>query len=234
MDFLHARQGANLLQGGSGDDALYAGKGGDTLDGGDGIDTIGFVESHAKNLVVDLEDQTATTAHGSFTLISIENVVSGVSASDITGDDNDNAIDGSAFWDTLRGGIGDDSIAGGGGKDLITGGAGADLFVGGRASDTFIFDALSDSSVGAPDHINDLEKKDVIDLSAIDADTNIAGDQAFSLVSSFDGHAGELWVHFDSDSGNTFVDGDVDGDGQADLRIVADGHLFFDIKHFVL
>ena len=62
--------------------------------------------------------------------------------------------------------------------------------------------------------------------SDLDADADLAGDQAFELVTAFSRHAGELVVTKQSLDGggfDTWVLMDVDGDGRADARIVLTG-----------
>ncbi|HVX57770.1 MAG TPA: hypothetical protein VHA37_08635 [Candidatus Saccharimonadales bacterium] len=234
QDFLHAGHGADSLDGGNGDDILFAGRGNDTIDGGAGHDSLRFSDEGGKGLVVDLQAGTASTVHGSYQLSSIEDVSAGDFSSSLTGDGQDNALVGSAQADTLIGGAGNDSLGGGGGRDVLTGGAGADHMMGGAKGDTFVFTDVSDSTVAASDRISGLDAKDVFDLSGIDADTTQDGDQAFTRVHGFDGHAGELWLHFDHDSGDTFLDADVDGDGQADFRVTILGNLTFHPHHYVL
>ena len=70
-------------------------------------------------------------------------------------------------------------------------------------------------------------------LAAIDADTGAAGDQAFHLVGAFSGAAGELVVVYNAASGRTLIQGDVDGDGQADLSIAVQGD-HHDFTNFAL
>lgn len=123
--------------------------------------------------------------------------------------------------DTFTGGAGADTINGGLGADRITGGLGADVLYAGDAGevDIFVYGAAADSTKKAADLVT-LTAEDIIDLSAIDARTDKAGDQAFRLVSAFDGHAGELMVSaFDNTHNWTSLLGDVDGDGRADLVI---------------
>ena len=60
---------------------------------------------------------------------------------------------------------------------------------------------------------------DKIDLSGIDANTNVAGDQAFSLSSKFTGVAGQAYSSYDSGTGLTSLYLDVNGDGVADDTI---------------
>jgi len=112
---------------------------------------------------------------------------------------------------------GADTLAGGLGNDTLVGGGGADILSGGQGSDRFVFTGLDDSTPNARDVIIDLENKDVIDLSGIDADVTQEGDQAFHLVSAFTHRAGELVLEYGQNDGSLSLD--VDGDGQADMVI---------------
>ena len=59
----------------------------------------------------------------------------------------------------------------------------------------------------------------MIDLAGIDADTTHAGNDAFHFIglTPFGGHAGELRQF--SQGANTIIEGDVNGDGNADFQI---------------
>jgi Ca2+-binding RTX toxin-like protein len=120
---------------------------------------------------------------------------------------------------------GADTLDGGKGDDTLIGGAGADVLSGGGGADHFVFLSLDDSEAGARDLITDLDKKDVIDLSGIDANVIVGGDQAFAIVAAFTGHAGELALDYDKATKTSHVSLDVDGDGQADMVIDVAGKL---------
>jgi len=82
--------------------------------------------------------------------------------------------------DSLTGTSGASTIIGGGGADTIKGGGGADILTGGQGPDRFIFAALTDSAPSARDLITDfVPGSDIIDLSAIDANTGT--DDAYKL-----------------------------------------------------
>jgi hypothetical protein len=137
---------------------------------------------------------------------------------------------GSRADDTLTGGGGADDFVSTDGADRVTGGLGADIMDGGgdSSADVFIYESAADSTRKAPDLVI-LGAGDVIDLSAIDARSDKAGDQAFRIVAAFDGHSGELVIQPDHKDGSlTDVLGDVDGDGRADLVI----HLYGDQTGF--
>jgi Ca2+-binding RTX toxin-like protein len=137
-------------------------------------------------------------------------------------------IDGRGVHDghlILFGGGGHDTLFGGDGNDLILGGAGADGLTGGAGADTFRYDAASDSTSGLYDLIGDFQTGiDKIDLSRIDANTHTEGNQAFSWIGSnaFSGtgaaSAGELRLF--EDGGYQRIEGDTNGDGNADFAIV--------------
>jgi serralysin len=107
----------------------------------------------------------------------------------------------------LDGGAGSDKLYGGGGKDLLIGGSGAD---------TFVFSSSSHSRASSADTIQDFRRgSDRIDLGGIDANTKIAGDQAFTFIgkNAFHGKAGELRF------ANGIAAGDTNGDKIADFAI---------------
>jgi Ca2+-binding RTX toxin-like protein len=113
---------------------------------------------------------------------------------------------------------GNDTLAGGQGSDLIAGGIGTDSLTGGLGADTFDFNDLAELGRGAArDVITDfVHGTDVIDLNGVDANTEAAGNQAFSFIGTlaFDGvTAGQLRYAGD------LLSGDVDGDGAADFQI---------------
>ncbi|TFL16193.1 calcium-binding protein [Jannaschia formosa] len=113
--------------------------------------------------------------------------------------------------DQLFGGAGEDQLDGGGGDDVIVGGSGADTLRGRSGADRFEYRAISDSTRSAADIIEDfLSGVDAIDLSRLDADVTLPGNQAFGWK---EGGRGALSFE------NGFLSGDVDGDGRADLRI---------------
>jgi Ca2+-binding RTX toxin-like protein len=93
------------------------------------------------------------------------------------------------FWyfaeggDLLYGDDGNDSIFGQNGNDYLNGGNGQDTFVGGLGADIFDFDSVSDSPAGgAVDQLYYFNwgQGDKIDLSTIDADLFLPGNQAFT------------------------------------------------------
>ena len=170
---------------------------------------------------------TITTASAAGTIRNDDGTLgqtyNGTSANNTyAGGAGDDTIFGNGGNDTLSGGAGKDTIDGGTGKDKITGNAGADVMTGGTGADTFIFTALSDSTpaLAGRDRITDFSHSDLdrIDLSALDANTALAGNQAFVLVADdFTGTPGEISVA--SWGTKRLVTLDVDGDGVADFAL---------------
>ncbi|MGZ8297527.1 MAG: M10 family metallopeptidase C-terminal domain-containing protein, partial [Allosphingosinicella sp.] len=91
---------------------------------------------------------------------------------------------------------------------------------GGGGADTFRYDSTADSNSASMDQILDFTPgTDRMDLTRIDARTNLAGNQAFTWIGSnaFTGTAGQLRAF--QQGGDWILQGDVDGDGVADLVI---------------
>lgn len=147
-------------------------------------------------------------------------------------------VTGSKYADTLTGYDGNDTIYGGAGKDTLIGGKGADDLYGGTGGDTFVFNAISESTVAASgrDTIFDFSRTagDKIKLNVIDANTKVAGDQAFSFIGTkaFSGKAGEL--RYVKQASDTYVYADVNGDKKADFAIHFDDPISFKATDFFL
>ena len=181
---------ANIIDGGNGNDLIEGGDGADTLIGGGGNDTVSYAGS-AGDVVVNLALGTAADgAGGKDTLTGFENIL------------------GSQF---------DDSLRGDGAANVIEGGIGRDVLNGGAGNDTFVYRTLGDSTVATAgrDLIADLAAGDRIDMSAIDANSALASDQAFAFIgtAAFSSVAGQLRAT------TTSIEGDVNGDGIADFAI---------------
>jgi hypothetical protein len=164
---------------------------------------------------------------GDILLISAPDLVvnSGVIRGDIDLGDGRDVYDGShgRLIGSVDGGKGIDQLIGGRNGELLVGGAGADILSGGGGGDVFVFRHTADSTAAHSDLILDLQDGDSIDLAAIDADRTTAGDQAFTLVSNLDGHAGQATLHYDAGGDHTLLEADTPGDGSADLVIDFDG-----------
>ncbi|MFC3071032.1 beta strand repeat-containing protein [Phenylobacterium soli] len=127
--------------------------------------------------------------------------------------------------DVLLGNSGDDNLAGNSGSDTLNGGTGADTLNGGSGADLFVYGATGESQVPgrntSTDVISDFTHGvDRIDLSAIDADTGLAGNQAFAFAGATPTAHAIWWTET---GGNTLVLADVNGDTTADMEIILTG-----------
>ena len=211
--------GNDTIWGGSGDDTLIGGAGDDYLNGGNDIDTVSYTGSSA-GVAVNLTStsrQNTGTATGYDTIVGVENVIGTIYGDTLSGNSYANRLWGSGGNDTLNGMSGDDFLYGEGDRDRIYGGAGKDTLSGGSGNDYFIFKDISESKPGSAnrDVIVDFQRGDIIDLSLIDANKWLGGDQSFAFIGnrSFSKKAGELRFE------NGILAGDIDADGRADFEI---------------
>jgi len=128
-------------------------------------------------------------------------------------------------YDLLDGATGNDSLWGGYGNDWLVGGEGTDLLVGGFGADTFVFQSKNDSLPGRADVISagdgaiamegaGVAGGDVIDLSRMDANDLVAGNQSFTWGRG----TGQIWLA--ETGGDTILRGNTDGDPAAEFDIV--------------
>lgn len=231
-DYLHGGTGNDFLYGGSGTDTLAtggwsapdAGFGVDRIDGGDGSDTLSLRDA-AFGATIRLGVTGPQGQAGSkVVLTSVEN---------ITGWKFDDDFAGNSGSNRLEGGNGNDRLSGQAGADTLVGGLGADTMGGGTGADTFVYTDVRESRGGAIDLIGNVDNTDRIDLSAIDADTGVDGDQAFTLVEELDGHVAQIALTYDAGSNLTLLVGDTDGDGLADFVVQMAGN-HSDFVNFLL
>jgi len=190
--------GNNVLSGAGGDDVIKGGAGNDTLNGGLGDDNM---DGGAGVDTVTYADASGPVTV-SLAVTSFQNT-GGAGFDKIANVEN---ITGSNFDDTLTG----SSV-----RNVITGGGGADTMTGGGSADTFVYKSVGDSAVGHSDTITDLVNGDAIDFSALGND--------FHIVGSFDHHADEITVSYNSTTHLTTISVDTNGDGTADMQILANG-----------
>jgi len=101
----------------------------------------------------------------------------------LQGNGGNDSIYGHSGDDTLKGGGGSDYLSGGSGNDTLIGGTGSDSLRGGSGADIFDYNAVNESPEGSGrDKILDFswQEGDKIDLSGVDANVFMAGNQAFS------------------------------------------------------
>ncbi|ATN36560.1 hypothetical protein ACO34A_22485 (plasmid) [Rhizobium sp. ACO-34A] len=212
-DYLEGGAGNDELYGGAGHDRLYGGAGNDKLYGGDGNDTLQAGDG--------------------------DDLLMGEAGNDkLHGGAGDDRLYGGDGDDLLVGDEGNDTLIGGAGNDKLFGGAGIDRLYGGAGQDVFIFKSISDMSTdkSETDTIFDFSRAegDLIDFTAIDFNTGAAGNQGFSFIGAegFSNKAGEL--RYESTRSDSYVYGDVDGDGNADFVLHLRGVLDLSKDDFLL
>ncbi len=219
----------NVSYGHAGDDEISTGFDSDAY-GGTGNDTITSVEdtitaygNSGNDIITGSTDSNIVAEGGSGSDFitgggDSGDILNGGSGDDtIVGDITSTAKSGNSVDDTLNGGRGRDTLDGGNGNDLIDGGWGADNLTGGAGEDTFIFAYASDSGPGESnrDTITDFTSgEDVIDLTGLNTSLTFIGDDAFSAA----GH-----VRFETTGDDLIISADLNGDGAADMEILAQG-----------
>ncbi|MFM8332053.1 MAG: calcium-binding protein, partial [Candidatus Methylumidiphilus sp.] len=202
---------------------IYAGAGANVLNGGTGTDTVSYAFATA-GVTASLAVTTAqaTGGSGSDTLLNFEN---------LHGSGFNDTLAGNGAANTLAGGVGNDSLTGGLGKDTLNGGAGADIFKYATVADSGITAALRDV-------IQDFSaaQGDKIDLSALDANSGVAADQAFGVFAqgaAFSGtFAAQASLFFDQTARVLY--GNNDADTAADFAIELVGVSSLTTAAFVL
>lgn len=230
-DSLRGDVAANVLLGMLGNDALYGrdgndimlgGAGADWLEGGAGQDSTYYSQAGPTNsvgmgLLVDLVLQAFNTGDAAGDRFSsVENVVASAYHDDLRGDEAANVLHARQGNDVLCGRVGNDQLYGADGNDYLVGGAGADWLDGGAGRDTFTFHFMDETLPGARDTICDfVSGVDLIDLSFIDANAALTGNQSFLYVgvNPFTGLPGQLNFQ------NSTLSADINGDAVADFQI---------------
>ena len=129
--------GADIINGGDGNDTIFPATSTtiddapDVIDGGAGSDTVNY-SAYATNLTVTLSLSTLATVFGSGSTVATSDKIVNI--------------------ENFSGGSGNDTITGDGNNNILIGGFGADTVDGGGGSDTFIF---ATSDVVAGETIND-------------------------------------------------------------------------------
>ena len=117
---------------------------------------------------------------------------------------------------SLKGNDAQNKLKGKFGNDILIGNRGKDVLTGGKGDDTFVYRSISDSGVRKKtrDVITDFSEGDAIDLSDIDAQPVVQGNQSFVFIGA---------DSFSRPGQVNFVDGilsvNTDGDLAAELQI---------------
>ena len=260
---LHGGQGNDRLEGRDGNDTLYGGNQKDYLDGGPGDDLLdGGLDNdfYIIDSPGDLIQGEVPYANGggidtvrvfydgyvqptNIELVRITNLTD-LQDYSATGNDAPGTLVGNAGDNTLTGRGGNDQINGNDGEDVLIGNTGRDTLVGGAGDDTFVYSSVSESRAGSAnrDVINGFENRisdvseDIIDLSAVDAISATAADDAFTFIGSarFSGTAGEMRTQGLGGPNAILLEMDVTGDGVANMQIFVNLTTFMQESDFIL
>ena len=223
--------------------SIYGNAGNNVLNGGGGADYLVGLGGNDRYIVDSFDDRIAESANDgddwllastSYTLnagVSVETISTTNEASsasiELSGNEAGQSIYGNAGGNVLRGNggndflvgmAGEDYLFGGDGNDVIIGGAGPDRIETGPGEDLIIYQSVPET---VNDSIGDWEAYDRIDLSAIDANALLEGNQAFVFAGYSFGHpptntaAGTLTIA--GFGGELYIIAYIDGDGVADL-----------------
>lgn len=245
---IDAGSGNDTIIGSLGNDRIDLGSGNDVVSGGDGDDTFlarTGVGVDSVNGGIGYDRIVATAASTNITLssfTSVEEISSGGFAGvKMTGTALADIIDLSGVLlsgiDSVSGGAGNDSIIGSAGGDRLLGGTGIDTLTGGAGNDVFAYLTSSESGFGVTkaDVLTDFTSgEDLIDLSLIDADTSILGDQAFTFIgtAAFTG-LGQLRLGTDS-TGHAAIFGNTTGSLTADFQVSLHNNAALTAVDFIL
>ena len=229
-DTISTRGGNDTITGGAGNDTISSGAGNDTIlygSGNNGYDAVDGGAGTDDRIVVTANSVTV----GLSSLAGVEVIdASGFTGTKIAGGSSADFFDFSAMQllgiHKIDTGAGNDTVIGSAGADDIRAGAGRDLLTGGGGDDIFDFNSTSHSRGSSTDRITDFTQgSDVIDLTSIDANTRLSGNNEFVFIgdSAFGNVAGQLRYDATSLPGVTRVLADTNGDGAIDMEIHLSG-----------
>ena len=260
-DYYYDEGGDDVANMGHGGDTVYAGPGNDNINGGFGNDTLYFNSQfdmfgnstpYTQGVTFDLAVTGPQNLgfFGTDTFFNFENVSGGRGDDTLFGDNGGNALVG---WK------GDDFLRSRGGVDTIFAGEGSDTLIGDTAGDTLHAGTLQDDQSqtdgdadiikyfqimdstydNGMDTIFEFEHaagggNDRIDLSSIDANTSLGGNQMFQFVGSsgFSSFGGSVRVT--TVGGNSIVMVNNDYDATAEMVILVNGVTGLTADDFIL
>lgn len=223
VDVLSGGEDDDLLVGRGGDDSLDGGLGADHLIGGDGNDVIlgdgDAVNTGTDSVLGSGPDDTLVGNAGD------DKMDGGAGADVIVGQDGADVMQGGSGNDTMDGGQGNDVLEGGEGNDVLrgragedelSGGLGLDFYTGGADADIFVFRTAAHAGIGATrDQILDFEQGiDQINVAGMSP-----GVFEFRGTAAFAPSGNPEIRLFETPTGSTIVQFDVNGDGATDAEI---------------
>jgi Ca2+-binding RTX toxin-like protein len=174
--------------------------------------------------IAGIETVIATVGNDTVTGAAIGETVLALAGADrVAGGLGNDTLNGGMDNDTLSGQNGDDRLLGGLGNDSLVGGANRDTMTGNDGADRFDFNLVSESGITAAtrDIITDFNagtnvtSVDRIDVFTIDANTGLAGNQAFIYGGPFvAGHIQAI-----QSGANVLLRFNTDADAAAEMTI---------------
>lgn len=243
-DFVDAGAGRDVIQAGAGDDTVFAGADADLIHGEAGVDRI-FGQGGDDVIVAGAGKDTAVGGAGDDLFVGEAGDDDDVFFGDeIDGGNGNDTLDLSTITANLTVDLGNgllgrgsafssqtgtdtlwsiENVATGSGNDTITTSAAVNVMEGGAGNDTFRF---LDAASADGDTILGFEPGDRLDVSGIDANSAVAGNQAFTLIpgTAFTG-PGQLMVSYETRDNveYTVVSGNVSGADGEEFRIELKG-----------
>jgi Ca2+-binding RTX toxin-like protein len=229
QDIIFSGTGADTIVSGGGNDLVHLLGGADSVDAGAGADRLfvnfGAMTSNVSGGVTGGNLGSGYVGHIADLLgssVDFQNaerftITTGAGKDHLSTGNGADVLHGGAAADVLNGGGGRDHLFGDAGADRLRGGLGNDVLTGGSGADVFIFASIAETgTTGGHDVITDFTVgSDRINLTGIDANWNVAANQAFHFIGSdgFSSTAGELRY------AGGMISGDLNGDGHADFNI---------------
>lgn len=245
-DFLFGGYSNDWINGGDGDDIIFGGdtdpfyNDDDTIYGGNGYD---LIYAGLGNDYVNGEAGSDKMFGG----LGNDRMYGGAAQDEMYGDAGDDRIAGGDDGDFISGGDGNDALHGEAGRDTMIAGIGNDILIGGRGGDllhgdagrdTFRFLSMLDSGLTSStiDKIADFRHLvDRIDVSALDANAPLAGNQAFSFIGDHGfTRAGQISSHYSSSTNETVLRFNTDADTASEMMIKLTGHITLSSGDFLL
>lgn len=231
-NFIDGRSGNDKIYGGNGVDRLHGGADNDFVYGGENDDFL-YGEAGNDSLQGWYGNDRLYGGAGDDTILD-----TGAGNEIMYGDAGLDLMRGGEGNDLMFGGTEGDDLGGNVGNDTLEGGAGADNLDGGAGFDRFVYRALSESpNTNVADIINGFEHNiDDIDVSLIDANAGVTGNQAFTFignVSSFT-NAGQIRTFYDASRNEKLVMFNTDSDQAAEMVIYLKGNIALTSTDFIL
>lgn len=125
-----------------------------------------------------------------------------------------------------------ENVIGGSGKDTIIASTDVNVLKGGGGADTFVFETVA--AIKGDKILDFTQGSDKISLVAIDAITGTTANDKFTFIGTAAFHDIKGELRFVQKSGDTLIQGDVNGDGTADFTLTIDALVTLKGTDFIL